>query len=57
MIGKYERTDGTRFDVIYGRNGSYQRGDEKSIGKNRLFVPVTKEEIQKELKDKLITKI
>jgi hypothetical protein len=57
MIGKYERSDGTRFDVIHGRNGTYQRGDEKSIGKNRLFVPVIKAEIEQELKDKLITKI
>ena len=57
MIGKYETKDGTRFDVIHGRNGNYQRGNESNGLKNRLFVPVTKAELENELKAKLITKL
>lgn len=57
MIGKYERKDGTRFDVIPLHRNSFQRADESSGLKNRLFSPVTQEELEHEIKNKDIKKI
>lgn len=45
MIGKYERKDGL------------QRAKESNGLKNRLFSPVTKEELEKEIKKGDIKKI
>lgn len=56
MTGKYERIDGTRFDVIYAPKEGYQMLTEKPFG-NRTPFPVTVEQLEKELKDNLITKI
>lgn len=57
MVGKYQRKDGTVFDVIYGHKNSLQRANMAMVGKNRLFVPVTEAELQKELENKEITKV
>ncbi len=57
FIGKYERKDGTRFDVIYAQKEGLQSANESNGLKNRLFSPITVDELEKELKDKLITKI
>lgn len=57
MIGKYERKDGTRFDVIPLHRNGLQRAKESNGLKNRLFSPVTKEELEKEIKKGDIKKI
>lgn len=56
MIGKYERKDGTRFDVIPMPRGGLQRANEKQYG-YRPFYPVTKEELEEEISKGLIAKI
>jgi hypothetical protein len=56
MKGKYERKDGTRFDVIQGKKG-LDRADEKGLGKYRMFEPVTEVQLKKELTAKEITRI
>lgn len=56
MIGKYERKDGTRFDVIYAPKDGLQMLTEKPFG-NRTPFPVTVEELEKQIKDGTITKI
>jgi hypothetical protein len=57
MTGKYQRKDGTIFDVIYSHKDGLQRANEGKIGHNRLFVPVTEEELKAELDRKEIEKI
>jgi hypothetical protein len=56
MIGKYQRKDGTKFDVIYSAKEGYQRCDEKKFG-YRLFAPITEEVLNKELESKEIKKL
>lgn len=56
MIGKYERKDGTRFDVIPMPRSGLQRADEKQYG-YRPFYPVTEEELEQEIKKGDIKKI
>lgn len=56
MTGKYERIDGTRFDVIYAPKEGYQMLTEKPFG-NRTPFPVTVEELTKLIDKKLITKL
>jgi len=55
-IGKYERKDGTKFDVIYAQKEGLQSLEESNGLKNRLPTPITVDELEKKLKDKLITK-
>lgn len=56
MIGKYERKDGTRFDVIPMHRSGIQRADEKNYG-YRPFFPVTEEQLEQEIKKGDIKKI
>jgi len=56
MTGKYERQDGTRFDVIPMPRSGLQRADEKQYG-YRPFYPVTEEQLEQEIKKGDIKKI
>ncbi len=56
MTGKYERLDGTRFDIIYAQKEGYQLLNEKQFG-NRTPFQITVEEIEKQLKEKQIIKL
>jgi hypothetical protein len=54
--GKYERLDGTRFDVIYAQKEGLQMLTEKHFG-NRTPFPVTVDELEKDLKEGKIKKL
>lgn len=55
--GKYQRLDGSKFDVIFAPKEGLQIAEESNGLRNRLFTPITVEELETKLKDKLITKI
>jgi len=55
--GQYQRLDGTKFDVIFAPKEGLQSLEESNGLKNRLPTPINVEKLEKELKDKLITKI
>jgi hypothetical protein len=55
--GKYQRLDGSKFDVIFAQKEGLQIAEESNGLKNRLFIPITAEELETKLKDKLIIKI
>jgi hypothetical protein len=57
FIGQYQHSDETIFDVIYLHREGLQRAKVGDGLKNRLFTPVTVDELEQEIKDKLITKI
>ncbi len=57
FIGKYERKDGTKFDVIYAQKEGLQSMEESNGLKNRLPTPIGVDKLEKELKDKLIIKL
>lgn len=56
MTGRYKRKDGTEFDVIQGKKG-LEAGNVSTIGRNRLFFPVTKQDLEADLTLNLIEKI
>lgn len=55
LIGKYEKKDGTRFDVRIEKK-ILERANEKDFG-NRPYFPVTEEEPRQEIKNGYIKKI
>lgn len=57
LIGLYQRKDGSKFDVIFAQRDGLQTLEESNGLKNRLPTPITVDEIENDLKEKLITKI
>lgn len=55
--GQYQRPDGTKFDVIFAPKEGLQTLEESNGLKNRLPTPITTDELEKQLKDKLIKKL
>jgi len=55
--GKYQRLDGSKFDVIFASKEGLQSLEESNGLKNRLPTPITVDKLEKELKDKLIVKL
>lgn len=55
--GQYQRLDGTKFDVIFAQKEGLQSLEESNGLKNRLPTPILSEEIEKQIKKKLIIKL
>lgn len=55
--GQYQRIDETKFDVIFAPKEGLQTLEESNGLKNRLPTQITVEELERQLKDKLITKL